>query len=134
MLAGMVAGTTDEYGYVRIIIKGKTYRAHRLAWLWVHGVWPEHELDHRDLVRSHNWLSNLREATHDKNMMNKKKYKNNKSGFMGVWLEPSSGRYIAQHSTGGKVKRISRFPTADAAHAAYQAAIVYRGEFRPIST
>ena len=43
---GDVAGGKDVKGYVCIRVMGKTYKAHRLAWLYVHGKWPENEIDH----------------------------------------------------------------------------------------
>lgn len=131
VLSGDIAGCVDTYGYVRIIIKGKNYRAHRLGWLLTYGGWPDAELDHIDLDRSNNRLNNLREATRAQNMLNKKMYKNNKSGFIGVHFHEASGRYQAQYGRDGIVHRIGEFDTAEEASAAYQAAIVYRGEFRP---
>ena len=130
MQAGMVAGCVDQFGYVRVIIKGRNYRAHRIIWLWVHGKWPENELDHIDGVRSHNWLKNLREATRAQNMLNKRRYKNNSTGFIGVTLK-YEGKYEARYKFDGKQVSIGFFDTAEEAAAAYQAAIAYRGEFRP---
>lgn len=37
---GREAGNLAKSGYVRICIDGVSYRAHRLAWLHVTGVWP----------------------------------------------------------------------------------------------
>jgi HNH endonuclease len=54
---GDIAGCLDKDGYVVIAILGKQYRAHRLAWLFVHGTWCL--LDHIDGVRSNNRLINL---------------------------------------------------------------------------
>ena len=43
---GALAGSKDSYGYHKIAIKGKTYKAHRLAWLYTHGEFPEDAIDH----------------------------------------------------------------------------------------
>jgi hypothetical protein len=39
--AGEKAGTVEFNGYIVIRISGKTYKAHRLAWLYVYGEWPD---------------------------------------------------------------------------------------------
>lgn len=62
MKVGDVAGGLDEKGYVRIRIDGIKYRAHRLAWFYVKGVWPSDTIDHKDRVRNNNRILNLREA------------------------------------------------------------------------
>ena len=129
MLAGDVAGTVDGYGYVRIIIGGHTYRAHRIAWLIIHGAWPENELDHKNLLRSDNRLENLREATRLQNMQNKKVYKNNTSGHTGIFIVATGFRAV--YGRYGVIHKIGIFSTLDAAIAAREAAIAYRGEFRP---
>ena len=128
MLAGAVAGTLDGYGYIRIIVDGRTYRAHRLAWLIVHGEWPKNELDHKNLLRSDNRLCNLREATRLQNMQNKKVYKNNTSGHTGIF-EVATG-FRAVYGRNGRIHRIGIFPTLESAISAREAAIAYRGEFR----
>jgi hypothetical protein len=43
--AGDIVGTNMR-GYLQVCIHGKQYRLHRLAWLYVYGVFPEHETDH----------------------------------------------------------------------------------------
>lgn len=48
--------------------------AHRLAWLYVHGEWPQREIDHKDNVRHHNWIGNLRDVSHSVNMQNQVKH------------------------------------------------------------
>lgn len=43
-LLGTIAGAQHSGGYVRIYVNGREYYGHRLAWLYVHGVWPPHLL------------------------------------------------------------------------------------------
>lgn len=43
---GEIAGTIDKNGYVKISIKSKAYKAHRLAWLYEFGNFPTKHLDH----------------------------------------------------------------------------------------
>lgn len=69
--AGSVAGHSDRSrGYVDIRIDAKKYKAHRLAWLYVHGRWPEKLIDHINGVKTDNRLINLREASAAENAMN----------------------------------------------------------------
>ena len=68
--AGSTAGTLNHHGYIQICIDGKKYQAHRLAWFYVKGEWPRHEIDHRDRLRSNNRWRNLRNATSKQNKEN----------------------------------------------------------------
>lgn len=70
MKAGMVAGTLRKDGYVNIFIGRKNYAAHRLAWFYVNGQWPDYEIDHRDGNPSNNAWLNLRDATATRNKQN----------------------------------------------------------------
>lgn len=81
---GAVAGSKDSYGYHKIAIKGKTYKAHRLAWLYTHGKFPEEAIDHINGIRDDNRIANLRAVTAQENQRNQKKYVHNTSGVVGV--------------------------------------------------
>lgn len=56
---------------VIIGVDGLDYRAHRLAWLHVHGEWPTKEIDHINCDRTDNRLANLRLATRSQNNANR---------------------------------------------------------------
>ena len=62
------AGTLHPGGHVIVRIFKINYKAHRLAWLYVTGKWPENEIDHTNRIGSDNRLVNLSEATHAQNM------------------------------------------------------------------
>ena len=81
---GALAGTATHHGYTAIKLDGATYRAHRLAWLYVFGDWPRMELDHINRKRSDNRISNLREATRFLNCQNRKKSTTAHSQHIGV--------------------------------------------------
>ncbi|MCM2503897.1 HNH endonuclease [Aureimonas altamirensis] len=126
---GNVAGSVDAKGYRVIAIRGHSYYAHRLAWRMVTGNWPTDCIDHINRIRDDNAWANLREATRAENLRNRSLYKNNKSGYKGVYRY-AEGSFGASVNLDGKRYFLGLFPTAEAAYAAYLgAARVYHGEF-----
>jgi hypothetical protein len=90
---GSKAGRVNDAGYAEIGIDGYLYKAHRLAWFYMFGEWPEYEIDHRNNIRSDNRISNLRPATHKQNAHNRLIPKNNQSGVKGVDWHKASGKW-----------------------------------------
>lgn len=138
--AGDVAGCLCKtWGYILIRISGSlpgekpfNYRAHRLAWLYVHGHYPPKEIDHRNLARADNRLSNLRLAEPGENLANRPKPKHNTSGYKGVVRNGKSQRnpWRAQIAVKRKWINLGVFDDPGKGHAAYvAAAIKYYGEF-----
>jgi hypothetical protein len=83
-------------GYYCIGYKGKTWRAHRLAWLLMTGDFPLKEIDHLDRDRGNNKWENLRDTSRTLNQYNKNKCKNKyTSMYPGVRLHKPSGKYTA---------------------------------------
>lgn len=74
----------SSQGYRIIGLDCRTYQAHRLAWLMMTGSWPDGDLDHINGDRDDNRWSNLRPATVAQNGHNRKRHRNNTSGFKGV--------------------------------------------------
>ena len=70
--------------YLIIHIDGVRYQAHRLAWLYVYGKFPNGEIDHINGDESDNRILNLRDVSHAENMKNQRVRSNNTSGVMGV--------------------------------------------------
>lgn len=129
---GCRAGRDNGNGYRRINIDGRSYYEHHLAWLHVHGEWPEYEIDHRDGERSHNWISNLRPATHEENGQNQPLRSTNTSGAHGVsWSKPHS-KWAAYIWTGGKKKHLGLFVNREDASRAYLAAKRELHAFQPV--
>jgi hypothetical protein len=81
---GDIAGCLNNYGYICIGINGKSYKAQRLAYLYMEGYFPEYEIDHKFGIRDDNRWSKIQHVTPTCNRQNQKVNKNNKSGFTGV--------------------------------------------------
>jgi hypothetical protein len=120
--AGQIAGTIDKDGYIIICADRRLYRAHRLAWLWVSGEWPQGQVDHRDLDKANNRFLNLREATKSQNMRNLKCRSSSATGIKGVQFDPRRNLYYAKITTEGRKTWLGYHQTIDLAAAAYLAA------------
>lgn len=128
--AGDVAGTINGSGYRQIRVDRTIHNAARLAWLHVHGEFPPHEVDHRNLVRNDDRLVNLRPATHGQNTANQRKRSDNASGFKGVSLHSRTGKWQAHVRARGEHRYLGLFASAEEAAIAYRvAAAELHGEF-----
>lgn len=120
--AGGEAGNVAEDGYRRVRLMQKYYLAHRLAWFYVTGRWPEFEIDHRNGNGLDNRWENLRDATPTINQQNHRQPgKANTSGFLGASLNKRSGLWRAKIRVHGKDVALGYFKTAAAAGAEYLA-------------
>lgn len=63
-------GRGSGRGHRTVQIENSPYYLHRLAWLWMTGEWPEHEIDHINGNPTDNRWANLRQATHQENVFN----------------------------------------------------------------
>lgn len=128
---GKIRGTFDESnGYYHLQINKKKYYAHRLAWFYVYGVWPDLHIDHINGNRLDNSFLNLREATRSENQWNKSFSKSNRLGVKGVRWVANRGRFRATISIDGKYKNVGSFLTLEEAADAYdKAALEYFGEY-----
>jgi hypothetical protein len=127
---GKPTGSLTALGYIIIGIYGGKYYAHRLAWFWVHGEWPESLVDHIDGNKTNNKIINLRLATHGQNLSNSKVSIKNTSGFKGVVFQPESGNWIAKIKVNYDGYHLGSFKTKIEAAMAYdEAAIKYFGPF-----
>src|SRR4051812_10110856 len=94
---GTIAGCYQSKKRVqRIELEGKAYLAHRLAWLYVHGVWPEDQIDHINGNPSDNRIENLRLANNSQNQANRPAKSNNSTGYRGISMR--GGGYVVQLS------------------------------------
>lgn len=129
--AGDVAGSLDKSsGYVQICIDQVSQYAHRLAWLYTHGRWPEGLIDHENHDRSDNRIDNLRDVSIEVNNANPAGARaHSRSGIPGVYQLPN-GRWCAYITRNRKRKHLGVFRTAEAAGQKVQdarAAVATRG-------
>jgi hypothetical protein len=133
--AGKVASSLNKDGYVQIMLrlpgaKGRLYRGHRLAWLWMTGEWPDFDIDHENTQRADNGWLNLRPASNAQNLMNRGATKRNIVGLKGVGLHRATGRWRARIMLHSEEVHLGLFDSAEQAHAAYRvAAVKYHGQF-----
>lgn len=115
------AGNTRPDGYKRIGIDGTNHLAHRLAWLYVHGAWPQLDVDHIDGDPGNNRISNLRDVTTSTNVQNIKaaKRSNKRSGLLGVSYHARDSLWRARITVEGVTMCVGYFKDPDSAHAAY---------------
>ena len=108
--SGQIAGNINKTtGYRRIGIDGESYIAPRLAFLYMKGYFPEHEVDHKNRIRLDDRWENLRHVSRQCNTRNKSIYKNNKSGIAGVSWNKNRKRWAATITTFCKTLNIGRF-------------------------
>lgn len=114
------AGTKNSAGYRVISLFGKRYPEHRLAWFFVHGEMPKHEIDHINQIRDDNRISNLRQVTRSENQRNKTR-KDSRVDEIGIWWCRRRKRYIAEISLNGKKVYQKSFTDIDEAISARKA-------------
>ena len=118
---GSVAGTYRK-GYIRIGLARKQYSAHRLAFLFMTGLFPPEEVDHINGIKADNRRLNLRQATRNQNMCNQSKRSDNTSGFKGIGWDKVAKKWEASIKHMNQHIYLGLFTTPEAAHQAYIAA------------
>jgi hypothetical protein len=120
-LIGKRAGWLNE-GYWRVSIDGHSYYCCQIVWFVGHGIWPDKTLDHIDLDKANDALSNLRLATKGQNCLNSKLSSRNTSGFRGVSFCNTTQRWRSSIRINGREKNLGRYDTPEEAHEAWKAA------------
>lgn len=109
-----------KLGYIRICVDYRHYYAHRLAWFYHYGTWPEAGLDHINRIKTDNRIANLREITHVGNGQNRiRPQRNNRSGFLGVMWSSQKGKWQAVIVINRKRRHLGFFDDPATAHKAY---------------
>lgn len=101
--------------YIKIAVDRKSYQAHHLVWLYVHGRFPAEQIDHIDGDKTNNLISNLREACQKQNSMNLPISARNTSGVKGVSFCNGPGKWCAAIKSGGKLLYRKFFETMEEA-------------------
>ncbi len=128
--AGSVAGALHHTGYLYIGINKKYYGAHRLAWLYVYGSFPNDMIDHINGNSIDNKIDNLRLSTNTQNQYNQKISKNNTSGIKGVCWHKVAQKWSARIRFNGKRIYLGLFENLELAELVInEARNKYHGEF-----
>jgi hypothetical protein len=93
--AGEEAGYIKPQGYREIHVCGNNFYAHRLAFLYMTGSFPEELVDHINGKPADNRWVNLRPATYSENNRNARLRKDNKSGVKGVCWDRGYKKWTA---------------------------------------
>jgi hypothetical protein len=110
-------GSYDEKGYLKVKVKGKMYKVHRVIWEMHYGpVTTGMEIDHKNNIRDDNRIENLQELIHGDNTKKALICKNNTTGYRGVSFFKSNKKFRARINVNGKSKFLGHFDTAEEAH------------------
>ncbi len=119
----------DRYAQGNIRENGKQ-KHWRMHWSVIGRPQKGFEVDHVNGNKLDNRKENLRVVIHGENQRNKGKYKNNTSGFKGVWLNKRADRWIAQIRINKNRLNLGTFKDKKLAYQAYcNACAKYHGEF-----
>lgn len=109
---GNVLGTLIN-GYLCVMINYKFYKLHILAWLYIYGVYPNNQIDHKNRNKIDNRIDNLRDITQKKNCQNRGKRKDNKSGITGVYRNEKNNNWVCGIRVDGKYYHLGSFKNFD---------------------
>lgn len=119
----------DHEGYLRLQLKRKTLKQHRLAYLIVFGFMPS-QIDHINGIRNDNRIKNLRPCTTMQNAHNQGIPKNNTSGYKRVCWVGSRQKWSANIVLNQENIHLGYFICKHEAARSYnRAALKYYGEF-----
>jgi len=118
--AGLMNIKPKENGYVEIRVfdeksgVSKKYKAHRLAWLYIHGALPNY-IDHINHIRHDNRLTNLREVEKKDNSVNCSLSKANSTGSTGVYWHKQHKKWYTSIMKDGKTLFLGLYENKDEA-------------------
>ena len=110
---GQQFGTKHNKGYRQGRVKGKLILEHRLIWFMFKGYWPK-EIDHENGIKDDNRLNNLRELTHQKNMLNQGS-RGGTSKHRGIFWSKDHSKWRVKFCVNGNYHHVGMFLTEDEA-------------------
>lgn len=120
--AGDLAGSIDASGYMKIVIDQTQYYAHRLAWLYVYGQFPDSFISPIG-EKTDNRISNLRLTTDAQNQHKRRIRIDSSTGIKGLSFHCQHLVYQAQVMCDGKLyQKAFSFSKHGSLNAAKQAA------------
>ena len=122
---GAVAGWATTKGYLTIKYKNSTYQLHRLAFLYMTGIFLKDKeiVDHINGIVTDNRWENLRIASNVTNSHNRRLSSANSTGVKGVYYNKQLNKYQAAITTNGITTNVGLF---NSLHDAEQAIIYIR--------
>jgi hypothetical protein len=131
---GDIAGSFKQTGYISIAVNGKSYYAHRLAWVYINGnvLNVEDKLDHINRIRTDNSIDNLRIASISENACNTGVLVRNTSGIKGLSYRTRSNTFEGSLVKEGKLYSKSYSVSKYGYEKAKELAIVFINEQRSL--
>ncbi|MFJ7792323.1 HNH endonuclease [Pseudomonas sp. NPDC096950] len=117
--AGSEAGWKDSRGYIKITCNGRTYTAHRLAWLLHYKESPPDVVDHIRGVEDGNRISNLRPGISCVNQQNQRQAHTRNTSSKHIGVSFFNGRWRAKIYHAGKYIFLGYHKTEEDAANAY---------------
>jgi hypothetical protein len=122
-------GTIPGYhhcGYIYMGVDNHGYPAHHLAFLYMEGYLPEHDIDHINRIRDDNRWDNLRHVSRSCNLRNTSVRSTNKSGVTGVGWDKGKKKWGSCIGVNCKVKHLGGFDNLkEAVQARWEAEVKY---------
>ena len=100
----------NSRGYVVVKFNRSLYLAHRLAWLYLHGVWPSGDIDHINGVMTDNRECNLRDVPTRLNQENRRRASRGyTSCLLGVSWNSRQQKWVAHIQVNKKQVHLGQF-------------------------
>jgi len=104
-----MVGCITKQGYLVVWAEKRSYQAHRLIWMHFYGKEPVNGIDHIDGNKLNNAIINLRDVSQQENTKNRRKSKNNTSGFVGVFWDKNKDKWRARVNVNKKAVYLGYF-------------------------
>lgn len=118
---GMPAGSISK-GKRNILINGENHPAHRLAWFYVYGVWPDGYVIPKNGNFLDTRIDNLKLETRQEASARQKVRTNSLSGVRGVSWNTKRGKWVAAIRLNYRQVNLGYFDTIEEAKSAYDTA------------